>query len=128
MPPYRESDVPDQTGKTFIVTGANTGIGYDTARVLAASGARVLLGCRSEEKAETRRGYRRLIQLIEANITGCVLGNDGSVSLHGRCVLKQLDVLLLALNLLFLQLDLLLVHVHLLLRRFRLLPLTKYVL
>lgn len=52
MPPYRESDVPDQTGKTFIVTGANTGIGYDTARVLAASGARVLLGCRSEEKAE----------------------------------------------------------------------------
>ena len=52
MPPYRESDVPDQTGKTFVVTGANTGIGYDTARVLAASGARVLLGCRSEEKAE----------------------------------------------------------------------------
>ena len=52
MSTYRESDVPDQAGKTFIVTGANTGIGYDAARVLAERGARVLLGCRSEEKAE----------------------------------------------------------------------------
>jgi len=51
MPDYRESDVPDQSGKTVLVTGANTGIGYDAARVLAQRGARVLLGCRSEEKA-----------------------------------------------------------------------------
>ena len=48
---YTEADVPDQTGKTFFITGANTGIGYDTARVLASRNARVLLGCRSEEKA-----------------------------------------------------------------------------
>ena len=52
MADYRETDVPDQTGKTIFVTGANTGIGFDTARVLAERGARVLLGCRSEEKAE----------------------------------------------------------------------------
>ena len=49
---YRELDVPDQTGKTFLVTGANTGIGFDAARVLANQNARVLLGCRSEEKAQ----------------------------------------------------------------------------
>ncbi len=48
---YKEADVPDQAGKTMLVTGANTGIGYDAARVLAERGARVLLGCRSEEKA-----------------------------------------------------------------------------
>ena len=50
---YVEADVPDQTGKTFFITGANTGIGYETARVLATKNARVLLGCRSEEKAKT---------------------------------------------------------------------------
>ncbi len=51
MADYRESAVPDQTGKTVFITGANTGIGYDTARVLAQRGARVLLGCRSGDKA-----------------------------------------------------------------------------
>lgn len=35
-----------------MVTGANSGIGFETAKVLAAKGARVLLGCRSEERAE----------------------------------------------------------------------------
>ena len=52
MADYRESDVPDQSGKTVFITGANTGIGYDTARVLAERGARVLLGCRSEARAD----------------------------------------------------------------------------
>ncbi|MBT4492330.1 MAG: SDR family NAD(P)-dependent oxidoreductase [Gammaproteobacteria bacterium] len=52
MTDYVESDVPQQTGRTFLVTGANTGIGWDTARVLAERGARVLLGCRSGEKAK----------------------------------------------------------------------------
>ncbi|MBT6792578.1 MAG: SDR family NAD(P)-dependent oxidoreductase, partial [Gammaproteobacteria bacterium] len=41
---YQESQVPSQDGKTVFVTGANTGIGFDTARVLAEKGARVLLG------------------------------------------------------------------------------------
>ena len=51
MPDYCEADVPSQKGKTAFVTGANTGIGYDTARVLAERGAKVLLGCRTEERA-----------------------------------------------------------------------------
>ncbi|MDX2381317.1 MAG: oxidoreductase [Acidimicrobiia bacterium] len=48
---FTDTDVPDQSGRTVVVTGANTGIGFETARVLAAHGARVLLGCRSEERA-----------------------------------------------------------------------------
>ncbi len=48
---FTADDVSDQSGKTFFVTGANTGLGFETAKVLAARGARVLLGCRSEGKA-----------------------------------------------------------------------------
>lgn len=42
--------LPDQTGKTILVTGANTGIGLVTARELARAGARVLLAGRSKAK------------------------------------------------------------------------------
>ena len=50
---FTDRDVGDQSGRTFLVTGANTGIGFETAKVLARCGARVLLGCRSEQRAGT---------------------------------------------------------------------------
>ena len=49
---FTDADVGDQSGKTFFITGANTGLGYETALVLAGKGARVLLGCRTRSKAE----------------------------------------------------------------------------
>src|SRR5437763_12163793 len=49
---FTEANVPDQRGKCFIVTGANTGLGFEASRVLAARGARVLLACRDKGKAE----------------------------------------------------------------------------
>jgi NAD(P)-dependent dehydrogenase (short-subunit alcohol dehydrogenase family) len=49
---FTEAKVPDQSGKCFIVTGANTGVGFELSRVLAARGARVLLGCREKARAE----------------------------------------------------------------------------
>jgi NAD(P)-dependent dehydrogenase (short-subunit alcohol dehydrogenase family) len=48
---FTDQDVPDLSGTTMLVTGANTGLGYETAKVLAARGARVLLACRSQDKA-----------------------------------------------------------------------------
>lgn len=49
---FTDKDVPGQSGRVFFVTGANSGLGYATAKVLASRGARVLLGCRSQDKAE----------------------------------------------------------------------------
>jgi NAD(P)-dependent dehydrogenase (short-subunit alcohol dehydrogenase family) len=45
-------DMPDQTGRTALVTGASDGLGLRTAEALAAKGARVLMGCRNRDKAE----------------------------------------------------------------------------
>ena len=52
MSGFTASDVGSQDGKCFLVTGANAGIGFETAKVLAARGARVLLGCRDQCRAE----------------------------------------------------------------------------
>ena len=49
---FTSADVPDQSGKTFFITGANTGIGFEAAKVFAGKGGRVLLGCRNPEKGE----------------------------------------------------------------------------
>jgi NAD(P)-dependent dehydrogenase (short-subunit alcohol dehydrogenase family) len=49
---FTENDVPDQSGNTVVITGANTGLGYEAARALSARGARVLIACRSQRKAD----------------------------------------------------------------------------
>ena len=55
MTSFTSKDVPDQTGKTIFITGANTGLGYEAAKTLAGKGARVIIGCRSRAKAEQAR-------------------------------------------------------------------------
>ncbi|MGW5749075.1 oxidoreductase [Amycolatopsis sp. NPDC003861] len=47
---WTEADIPDQSGRTVLVTGANSGLGLRTSLVLAGKGARVLLACRSAER------------------------------------------------------------------------------
>jgi len=64
---FTADDVTDQSGKTFLVTGANTGLGFEAAKVLAARGGRVLLGCRSEDKAHAA------MSKISADVAGADL-------------------------------------------------------
>ncbi len=66
--------IPDQTGRLAIVTGANTGIGFETAELLALKGARVVLACRSLEKGQ------QAVQRIQAE------------SPAGEVAVEQLDL------------------------------------
>jgi len=55
MKNFTFDDIPDQSGRTALVTGANTGIGFHIAEMLAKNGAKVLMGCRNRDKAESAR-------------------------------------------------------------------------
>ncbi|MEU4106707.1 SDR family NAD(P)-dependent oxidoreductase, partial [Streptomyces tanashiensis] len=53
--------IPDQTGRVFVVTGANSGLGLATTRALARRGGRVILAVRDEEKG------RRAVEALDVD-------------------------------------------------------------
>ena len=51
MNKWTTKDIPDLHGRVALVTGANSGLGLETTRALAARGAQVIMACRSLDKA-----------------------------------------------------------------------------
>jgi len=94
---FTDKQVPGQSGRTFLVTGANAGLGFETAKVLAAKGGRVLLGCRSEERAEAAMDNIRK-ETPDADVSFVELdqANLNSVKKAAKAVKKEprLDVLI----------------------------------
>src|SRR5262252_3446839 len=70
---WTSDDVPGQHGRLAVVTGANTGLGFETARVLAARGASVVLAVRDTDKgkraaariADTAPGANVMVQPLD---------------------------------------------------------------
>jgi NAD(P)-dependent dehydrogenase (short-subunit alcohol dehydrogenase family) len=88
MSRWRADDIPDQTGRTVLITGANSGLGLRSAEALAVKGARVLLGCRNEVKAKTARDE------VAAKATGAepeVIKLDLSDLASVRAAAEQVD-------------------------------------
>jgi NAD(P)-dependent dehydrogenase (short-subunit alcohol dehydrogenase family) len=77
---WSEADIPDQSGRTAVVTGANSGIGWDTARALAAKGARVIVACRNEDKGrDAEQRIRKQVPNAEVRFESLDLGSLASV-------------------------------------------------
>src|SRR5271156_2686132 len=52
MTKWTTADIPDQTGRVAVITGSNTGLGYETAAALAAKGAHVVMAVRNLDKGK----------------------------------------------------------------------------
>jgi len=72
------SSLPSLKGKTFIVTGGNTGIGYTTCLNLAAKGATVFIGARSGAKATSAKA--KILELHPASDIRILIMNNNSLS------------------------------------------------
>jgi len=76
------ADIPDQSGRSAVVTGANGGLGLETARALAAAGADVLMAARNQERAtEAKRQIQATVPDANLTIVESDLGSLGSAKL-----------------------------------------------
>jgi len=77
---WSESEIPDQGGRVAIVTGANSGIGFETARALAQKGARVVLACRDTGRGrDAEQRLRAAVPQADARFMPLDLGSLASV-------------------------------------------------
>jgi NAD(P)-dependent dehydrogenase (short-subunit alcohol dehydrogenase family) len=91
-------DIPDQTGRTVLITGANSGLGLRSAEALAARGARVLMACRNETKAKAAlEQVRAVATAAEPDVIRLDLADLDSVHAgaeHAAELAPELDVLM----------------------------------
>jgi NAD(P)-dependent dehydrogenase (short-subunit alcohol dehydrogenase family) len=96
---WTPADAPDQSGRTVVVTGASSGLGRETARVLAERGARVILACRDRAKGEraadsmaasaARGGRPRVVRLDLASLASV---REAADEIRAEC--PRLDLLI----------------------------------
>jgi len=95
---WSAEDIGDLTGRTVLVTGANSGIGYEAARALSNHGAHVVMACRDDEKArrardrlesELERASLELLHLDLADLTSVRSAAETFLGTHPR-----LDILI----------------------------------
>jgi NAD(P)-dependent dehydrogenase (short-subunit alcohol dehydrogenase family) len=89
---WSEADIPDLSHRVAIVTGANSGIGFETARALAAKGARVVLGCRSRAKGP--RAVARIRELVpgaDVLFDQLDLGSLESVAMFAKELMMEVE-------------------------------------
>lgn len=95
---WGENDVPDQSGRVAVVTGSNTGLGLDTARVLAERGAQVVLAVRNVDKGTAAADeIRRSVPRAQVTVQQLDLGSLAAVRTGAaelRAAYPRIDLLI----------------------------------
>lgn len=87
---WTPAQIPDQNGRIAIITGANSGIGLETARELAAKGATVVMACRSQKKAdEAMADIRRTHPSAKLDFVALDLSRQASIKEAADVVLQR---------------------------------------
>ena len=91
---WRPDDLPDITGTTAIVTGANSGIGYETARQLARHGAAVTLACRDVQSGEQAASRIAELADVAPDVRELDLASLASVKRFAQATEGPVDLLI----------------------------------
>ena len=95
---WTTADMPDQHGRTAVITGANVGVGLETAAALAAAGARTILACRDRARADAAAQQIRGrhpgadIEVLEVDLGDLASVRRAAAEAHDR--LERIDALI----------------------------------
>lgn len=96
---WTQNNIPDQQGKTAVITGSNSGIGYEAALALAQKNAQVVLAVRNMEKGEAAaRAIRQVYAQAQVSVQALDLADLSSVYTFADTFLAQHDQLHLLIN------------------------------
>ncbi len=89
--------LPDLTGKTYLITGGNSGIGFDAAQMLGKAGGDIVIACRNPSKAEAavaelKKTAKASVETVALDLSDLSSVRAASDEIHGRY--EKLDALI----------------------------------
>lgn len=96
---WNTADMPNLTGRTVIVTGANSGLGLEATRALAAKGAKVIMACRTPAKAEkAAENVRASVANSDVEVMQLDVANLSSIKAFATAFQSRFDALHILIN------------------------------
>lgn len=91
---WTTESMPDQSGRTVIVTGANSGLGFEATKALAGKGAHVVMACRSVDRGEdARESIREELPAASLSVRELDLADLSSVQSFAETFTDEYDSL-----------------------------------